>query len=156
MKPTFNWTDAADATLIRMRADRVAFSVVADVLGCTTRHAWDRSTKLRKSGISVWTGNSNRQRSPELIAKIRDMIRRGMSQRAVAAEIGICQYNVRKWLDPKRPTVPRTPPASAPLQAEPEVARVTRRRDAKPPGDPVSWGAITAGTLLDGVGYPPT
>ena len=92
--------------------------------------------------------------TPDMIAKMRAMIQQGKTQRAVAAEVGVCQWTVRKWLNPKRPSVPRTPPASATVQTEPEVKPVPLGRDAIAAGHPVSWGAITAGTVLEGLEYP--
>lgn len=34
------------------------------------------------------------------------------------------------------------------------VQELDHRRGALPPGHTITWGAITAGTLLDGVAYP--
>jgi hypothetical protein len=44
------------------------------------------------------------------------------------------------------------PHAQATPAPEPEPAR-RHDRGALPPGDPVSWAAITAGTTLEGEGY---
>ena len=154
MTQPFDWTDEADAILIQMRAAKAPFSAIADQLGCTTRHAEDRSGVLRKAGVDVWTGKSNRLRTPELIAKIQELARHGMSQRAIGIEVGVCQWTVGKWLKRKRAFVPA---ASAPVKTEPvvkTVARGTFGMEAIPSGHPLSWGAITAGTVLDGVEYP--
>lgn len=40
-----------------------------------------------------------------------------------------------------------------PAEDEPGVASADER-EPLPPGHPVSWGALTAGTLLEGVPYP--
>lgn len=148
------WDSEADATLIRMRAAKAPFVDIAAAIGCSYRAAEERSWVLRRIGVDVWVGKTKRKRSPELIAKMRDMIQQGKTQQAVAAEVGVCQWTVRNWLNPKRPTVPRTPPASATVRAEPEVKPVARGVGAMPAGDPVSWGAITAGTSMEGLEYP--
>lgn len=148
------WDSEADATLIRMRAAKAPFVDIAAAIGCSYRAAEERSCVLRRIGVDVWVGKTKRKRSPELIAHMRDMIRQGKTQRAVAAEIGVCQWTVSKWLNFNRPTVPRTPPALTTVRAEPEVKPVARGMGAIPAGDPVSWGAITRGTVLDGQEYP--
>ena len=148
------WDPEADATLIRMRAAKVPFVDIAAAIGCSYRAAEERSCVLRRIGVDVWVGKTKRKRSPELIAHMRGMIQQGKTQQAVAAEVGVCQWTVRNWLNPTRPSVPRTPPASATVPTEPKVKPVARGVGAMPAGDPVSWGAITAGTVLDGKGYP--
>lgn len=79
--------------------------------------------------------------------RLRAHIAAGGTQGAFAASIGCARSVVRNRMR-KLGIVTAPPPPSAPRQV---VAR-----EPLPPGHPVSWGLITAGTLLDGEDYPPT
>ena len=75
----------------------------------------------------------------------------GLSWSAIGAQIGTtgkaCQYRLARGLgvpDPKPVQVGRRHPPSGPtVPSRPILA----------PGDPVSWSAITAGTVLDGSSF---
>ena len=75
----------------------------------------------------------------------------GLSWSAIGAQIGTtgksCQYRLARGLgvpDPKPVQVGRRQPPPAPTVPS---------RPILPPGDPVSWSAITAGTVLDGSSF---
>jgi len=94
----FPWTKEADATLIRMRAEKAPFAAIAAKIGCSVRAAEERSYQLRKQGIEVWVGNTATKKTPEAMAKLRDMIAQGKSTDATGAQIGISEYTARRWL----------------------------------------------------------
>ncbi len=154
MTPQFNWTSEADATVIRMRAEKKPFAAVAVAIGCTERAAEARSYTLRQLGVDVWVGKSAKRRTPELVAQLKELLRQGKSRRVAGAAVGIPEGTVRKWLaaDRRAPA----PPPSQPGTTDPgSITRNTFRGEwILRPGNPLSWGAITTGTVLDGVGYP--
>ena len=69
----------------------------------------------------------------------------GRSWDAIAAVLGISRWAASER---GRRIGAQKPPAPPPAEAE-EGAR-----EPLPAGHPVSWGAITAGTVLDGLDYP--
>ena len=75
-----------------------------------------------------------------------DLRAEGRSWDAIAAVLGISRWAAverGRLLGARRP--PPTPKS--------RKAAVTGR-EPLPPGDPASWGALIAGTLLDGAAYP--
>lgn len=70
----------------------------------------------------------------------------------MAAHLGVCRNTVierRKKLQVESRLLP-SEPSVAPSRDAPQGAA----RWPLPPGDPISWGAITQGTWLQGVPYP--
>jgi hypothetical protein len=63
----------------------------------------------------------------------------------IAAILGLSRWSVIER--GRRIGAQLPPPEFVPEPEDPE-------REAMPPGDPRSWGAITAGTVLDGEPYP--
>lgn len=150
MTQPFDWTDEADHTLIQMRAERSPFDAIAEKLGCTARVAEKRSYVLRKRGVEIWTGNSLSTKTPEKIAELKRLIEGGMTRKEAAASINISHWTADHWLStPRRKRGAPQSPTDPDQKAEPSKSRWGMLA-----GDPVSWGAITAGTVLDGVGYP--
>ena len=91
---------------------------------------------------------SGRTFTPDEDRIILDGRAAGLSWAAIGARIGTtgkaCQYRLARGLgvpDPKVVQVGRRQPPPAPTAPS---------RPILPPGDPVSWSAITRGTLLEG------
>lgn len=72
----------------------------------------------------------------------------GRSWDVIAAALGISRWTA---IERGRRIGARKPPAPPRAASMP---RAEPGREPLPPGHPVSWGAITAGTLLDGAQYP--
>ena len=70
----------------------------------------------------------------------------GATWDAVAKALGLTRWTVIERA--RRLGVRMRLPREIPVIVDPD-------RPCLPPGDPVSWGAITRGTLLDGVPYSP-
>ena len=150
MTPPFDWTDEADATLIQMRAERSPFDAIAEKLGCTARAAEQRSYVLRKAGVKIWVRMEDQIATPEQLAALRDLMANGMTRRQAATSIGVSDWKAERWL--AKPRRKRGTPQSPTDPDQPEEP--SNSRWAIKPGHPASWGAITAGTVLDGVEYP--
>lgn len=90
-----------------------------------------------------------------MVATIRDMRQRGENLDAIGAALGLSRTTVGiKARQLAAAGVNVDLPKSAPL---PQRARGYHDRDGSHcmlAGDPVPWGILTAGTLLDGVPYP--
>lgn len=80
------------------------------------------------------------------------LIRQGIPWPIVARRIGLCRWTVRERAR-KLGLLPEVPALSNPARLADEPA--DDRRASYPPGHPVTWGALIAGTCLDGVEYLP-
>ncbi len=78
-------------------------------------------------------------------AQIRRLRAEGVSWDSIAASLAVTRWSAIER--GRRLDVPRCPARVAP-------PRDDRDREPLPPGHPVSWNALTAGTVLDGVPYP--
>ena len=149
MTQPFDWTDEADATLIRMRAAKTPFSAIAEALGCTPGAADQRSYVLRKAGVKIWVRMEDQAATPEQLATLRKLMANGMTRRQAATSIGLSDWKAKRWLvKPRRKRGTPQSPTDPDQTEEPSNSRWGME-----PGHPVSWGAITAGTVLDGVEY---
>ena len=149
MTPPFNWTDETDAVLIQMRAEKKPFAEIAEALNCTPGAAEQRSHVLRKRGVKIWVRMEDQIATPEQLAALRDLMANGMTRKDAANSIGVSDWKAERWLaTPRRKKGAPQSPTDPDQKAEPRKSWW-----GMPAGDPVSWGAITAGTVLDGVGY---
>ena len=80
---------------------------------------------------------------------LRALRAEGRSWDVIAAMLGISRWAA---IDRGRLVGARKPEPALPRLTEAQLAE--GGREALAPGHPVSWGAITAGTLLDGMAYP--
>ena len=150
MTQPFDWTPEADHTLIQMRAERSPFDAIAEKLGCTARVAEKRGYVLRKRGVKIWVRMEDQIATPEQLAALRDLMANGMTRKDAANSIGVSDWKAERWLaTPRRKKGAPQSPTDPDQKAEPRKSWWGMLA-----GDPVSWGAITAGTVLDGVGYP--
>ena len=149
MTQPFDWTDEADHTLIQMRAEKKPFAEIAEALGCTPGAAEQRSHVLRKAGVKIWVRMEDQVATPEQLAELRRLMEQGMTRKEAAALIGVSDWKAERWL--AKPRRKRGTPQSPTDPDQPEEP--SNSRWAMEPGHSVSWGAITAGTVLDGVGY---
>lgn len=78
-------------------------------------------------------------------ARLRRLRVEGATWDAIAADLGTTRWSAIER--GRRIGAPRPPPE---LATAPEDGT----RDPLPPGSATSWGAITAGTLLEGAAYP--
>lgn len=76
---------------------------------------------------------------------IRERRAEGATWDGIAAELGHA-----RWTTIERAKLIGAHSVRAGARAPAEAAR---DRDALPPGDPITWGAITRGTILDGEPY---
>ncbi len=82
--------------------------------------------------------------SAELDQRLRDLRWLGMTWEAIAAEMRLGRNTV---LERGRRLGARRKPVVRPMAEDAD-------RPARPPGHPLTWGAITEGTVLDGCAYP--
>lgn len=150
MTQPFDWTPEADHTLIQMRAEKKPFSAIAEALNCTPGAAEQRSYVLRKAGVKIWVRMEEQIATPEQLAELRRLMADEMTRKEAAASISVSDWKAERWLaTPRRKKGAPLSPTEPDQEAEPRKSWW-----GMPAGDPVSWGAITAGTVLDGVGYP--
>ena len=77
--------------------------------------------------------------------QIRRLRAEGATWDAISAVLGLTRWTV---IERGRRIGARRPPRELPEQREDPA------RDPLPPGDPRSWGALTVGTVLEGMPYP--
>ena len=77
--------------------------------------------------------------------QIRRLRAEGVSWDGIAASLAVTRWSAIER--GRRLDVPRPPARVALTQGAPD-------REPLPPGHPVSWNALTAGTVLDGIPYP--
>ena len=149
MTQPFDWTDADDAILIQMRTEKKPFAEIADALGCTAGAAEQRSYVLRKAGVKIWVRMEDQIATSEQLATLRKLMADGMTRKDAAASIGVSDWKAERWLaKPRRKRGTPQSPTDPDHTEEPSNSRWAIK-----PGHPVSWGAITAGTVLDGVEF---
>lgn len=83
---------------------------------------------------------------------IRRTRRDGATWDAIATALGTSRNAVIER--GRRIGARRAPPPPADPAADAQAALRDPAREPMPPGHPVAWGAITAGTSLDGHAYP--
>ena len=150
MNTPFVWTPEADAVLIAGRNAKLSEAEVAAKIKCSVRTVEARSRVLRKRGAEIWTGNSRSTKTPEKIAELRRLMEGGMTRKEAATSIHISDWTAERWLaNPRRKKGAPPPPTDTDHPDE-----QSKSRWGLPAGHPVSWGAITRGTVLDGMGYP--
>lgn len=88
----------------------------------------------------VWTESRDQ--------KLRELRAEGRSWDTIAAMLGLSRWAAIQRGGLVGAFKPAPPPRLTAAQA------AEAGREALAPGHPVSWGAITAGTLLDGMAYP--
>ena len=140
-------------------------------VGCFLRFvATERVVELMSQAISI---------TPEMTRVIREgrLASQPRTWREISEELGISlksAINVAKRVDLYQPSygerIDRSPPAPSPAAVQPvagdDLTQPSANDDLKqpfldyalnraplPPGDPISWGAIIAGTCLEGVPY---
>lgn len=77
-------------------------------------------------------------------ARIRRLRAEGASWDSIAASLGVSRWSAierGRLVGAQAPPKPPAPPADL-------------AREPLPAGHPISWGLLTAGTLLDGTAYP--
>ena len=95
-----------------------------------------------------------RQWTPAEDAELRAHYDAGHSWDEIAASLGVSRCSAiargqRIGCIKHKPDQPRTNMAQSPL-----VARALEGRRCLEPGDPITWGAIVAGTWLEGTPFP--
>jgi hypothetical protein len=91
--------------------------------------------------------------SEEMTAELLRLRRLGLSAKEVSERLGIsahaCWGQLARVGDPAKEIPPQPPPPGAV-----EGPERNSWGNAMRPGHPVSWGALTSGTVLDGLPYP--
>lgn len=92
------------------------------------------------------------ERTPELLATLRELRGAGLSLTAIGKRVGISADTVQYICETHGISKP-APPAPAPAPVNPRAGM--NSQEVFRAGHPVSWSLLTAGTVLDGVAYEP-
>lgn len=141
-----NWTPEIDQTIREMRAGGAVWRVIAERVGGSE---WTIILRARTLGLE--TRKPGRSEDPALIERVRALAAEGMVKYQIAAICGVATDTIsnicnRESIETRNGLAPAAPPPA-------ETRAYTNRGEPLPAGHPTSWGAITAGTLLEGVPY---
>lgn len=144
------WTEATDARIRDMRGAGSAWDAIAREIGVSARALL---THAREIGMSDRTiARARRQDDPELIERVRALAAVKPNAWAIARACR-ADWSTILRLCKAHGIALDTADAAAPATFPAETRAYTNRGEPLPAGHPTSWGAITAGTLLDGVPY---
>ena len=92
--------------------------------------------------------------APLVWTELRDHVLRALRAEGRSWDVIAAMLGISRWaaIDRGRLVGARKPEPTLPRLTAAQAAEAGR--EALPPGHPVSWGAITAGTLLDGAANP--
>lgn len=139
-----NWTPEIDQTIRDMRAGGAVWRVIAEHIGCSE---WGLMQHARAAGVDMRLLNPSSD-DPARIEHVRRLVAEGLGLARIAAKCGVTRHAVASICC--RHGIERAVPVAA---APAETRAYTNRGEPLPAGHPTSWGAITAGTLLEGVPY---
>lgn len=139
-----NWTPEIDQTIRDMRAGGAVWRVIAEHIGCSE---WGLMQHARAAGVDMRLLNPPSD-DPARIEQVRRLVADGLSLARIAEKCGVTRCTVESICG--RYGIERAVPVIA---TSAETRAYTNRSEPLPAGHPTSWGAITGGTLLDGVPY---
>ena len=153
MAPYSPWTAAMDETLLRLRRNGLKFSAVSAAMNVPIGSALNRAKFLRTRDPSKpfvrAAMNINGQPvlhpwTPDRDDKVRELAASGVSKANIAVALDVSKGRVQQRMRTLRVKVTQ------------DVAGVAMLLPHLPKsaGHPVTWGAITAGTILAGEPYP--
>lgn len=140
----FHWTPEIDQTIRDMRAGGAVWRVIAEHVGCSE---WGLVQHARAAGVDMRPLNQPSD-DPARIEQVRSLVADGLSVARIASICGVSRHAVASICC--RHGIERAVPVIA---TPAETRAYTNRSEPLPAGHPTTWGAITAGTWLDGAPY---
>jgi hypothetical protein len=140
-RPASPWTAERNARLIALRAEGLSWDAVGRKLGVNGSTASEHGRML---GVGKPVSKFGAEQ-PHHVEAIRRMIECGTPKPRIAADLGISLDRVYD--------ICRREGISRPVALAPRGERSLNSQEIMPPGHPTSWGAITAGTSLEGTPY---